>query len=285
MDDSALLESLRSAATNREEGCGVMRCLSAESIALIAAEKGVTTREVSIFALEHGLVPLRYVKNIGTVGLEGQARLLASRVMLVGAGGIGGAAAEMLARMGAGTLVLVDPDVFDETNLNRQNFCCADVLGLAKVDVVGGRIEEINGDVLVVRHRLQATAETLPGLLPGADVVIDALDSIDDRLVLQAACATAGVAMVHGAIAGTALQATTVFPGDTGLTGFAPTGDSEGKARGMEVETGNPATTPAMCAAIQVQEAVRVILGGKNALRGRMLFLDMDEWTVDFIDL
>jgi len=284
-DPGGLLDSLESAADDRDEGIGRVRCVSMESIAGIAGSGGLTAREVSIFALEHDIVPLRYLRNIGTLGSKGQARLLRSRVLLVGVGGIGGTAAELLARMGFGTITIADPDVFDETNLNRQNFCCTDALGVSKVDIACDRILEINPDVEVIRRRLMATAESLPGLTSGVDVVIDALDSIDDRLVLQKACADAGLVMVHGAIAGTSLQATTIYPGETGLAGFASSCPGEEKARGVEVETGNPATTPVLCAAIQVQEAVKVILGHGDTLRGRMLYLDFDEWAVDFIDL
>jgi len=280
-----LLESVKAAAADRQEGCELYKCLSIHDIATIAEEHGLTTREVSASALDNGFLPLRYVKNIGTIGLGGQAKLLSSRVLLVGAGGIGGAAAELLARMGVGTIVIVDPDVYDETNLNRQNFACSDVLGVSKVDVTADRILEINCDVEVIRRHMTADSENLPELVTGADAVIDALDTLDDRLALQAACASAGVVMIHGAIAGTALQATTVFPGDPGLTSFTPTPEGEEKTRGIEVETGNPATTPVLSAVIQVQEAVKVILGLGTTLRGKMLFLDMSDWTVEFIDI
>jgi molybdopterin/thiamine biosynthesis adenylyltransferase len=280
-----LLESIRASAVERQEGCELHKCISLRDVSDIAHEHGLETREVSIFALENGFLPLRYVKNVGTIGLDGQAKLLGSRVLLVGAGGIGGTAAELLARMGVGTIIIVDPDVFDETNLNRQNFACSDVIGLAKVDVASDRIMEINCDVQIVRHRMAADSHNLPGLIRGTDAVIDALDNLDDRLALQKACAETGVVMVHGAIAGTALQVTTVFPGDPGLTSFMPTTTGEGKARGVEVETGNPATTPVLSAVIQVQEAIKVILGLGTTLRGKMLYLDLADWAVEFIDL
>ena len=127
-EPAGLLKSLQRSAVDRDEGDARFRCLSMAVVAEAAGKHDLTTREVSIFALEHGLLPYRYVKNVGTVGLAGQARLLGSRALVVGAGGIGGSACELLARMGVGTIVLVDPDTFDETNLNRQNFCCGDVI-------------------------------------------------------------------------------------------------------------------------------------------------------------
>ncbi len=283
--DQEVLQALKGASTERLEGGVTYRCLALADMRRIARESGLKNRELSALALESDLLPLRYVKNIGTLGLDGQAKLLRSKAVVVGAGGIGGQAAELLVRMGIGRLVLVDPDVFDETNLNRQNFACGDVLGMAKVEIVRDRLLEINHDVEVTGMLMAADRENLPGLLEGADVAIDALDNLDDRLLLQEACASAGVVMVHGAIAGTSLQATTIYPGDRGLAGFAPLAESGGKTKGIEMETGNPATTPAMAAVIQVQEAVQVVLDRSPTLRGRMLYLDLADWTVDFIEL
>ena len=284
-DVPGLGQALEEAAADREEGCERYRCLSLDDIAAMAGRFGLSTRQVSVFALERGYLPLRYVKNVGTIGLAGQAKLLESRALLVGAGGIGGSAAELLARMGVGVIMIADPDTYDETNLNRQNFACADVLGRSKVDVAAERLLEINCDVDVIRHKIAADRENLPGLLEAADVVIDALDNIDDRLTLQDACREAGVVMVHGAIAGTALQVTTIYPGDAGLEGVLPAAAGDGKSQGVEVETGNPATTPVLAAVIQVQEAVKVLLGTGTTLRGRMLYLDLEDWSFEFIEL
>jgi molybdopterin/thiamine biosynthesis adenylyltransferase len=283
--DDGILEALSRASVNLLEGGTDYKCISGAAIREISQGRGVANREISAAALEQGFLPLRYVKNIGTLGLEGQAKLLRSKAVLVGVGGIGGQSAELLARMGVGMLVLADPDVFDETNLNRQNFACSVALGMAKVDVVRERLEEINDDVEVESRRVTADRDSLPGLIEGSDVVIDGLDNLDDRLLLQDACAAAGVVMVHGAIAGSSLQVTTVFPGDRGLTGFMPKPEPGEKARGIETETGNPATTPVLAAAIQASEAVKVLLGRENTLRGRMLYLDSEDWTVEFIEL
>lgn len=282
--EEAVLEAITAAAGRPEGGSGPS-CLSLEASGELSLRFGVDRREIAALALDNGIVPLRYLRNIGTVGLAGQAILLRSKVTVVGAGGIGGHAAELLARMGVGAVALLDPDVFEETNLNRQNFSCGAVTGMPKVEVVGARLLEINPDVRVEGRQLAVDSGNLPGLLGGSDAVVDALDSIDDRLVLQEACARSGVVMVHGAIAGSCVQATTIYPGDPGITAFAPPAPAGEKRRGIEVETGNPATTPAAAAAIQVHEVVNVILGRPSALRGRLLFIDMEDWTVDFIEL
>lgn len=280
-----LTKAFECAAAGRDEGGVTYSCLSLEDVHEIARSRGMSPGEVSARALESGFLPLRYAKNVGTVGLDGQAKLLRSRVVIVGAGGIGGNAAELLARMGVGSLLLVDPDVFEETNLNRQNFSAEDTLGSSKVEVVRDRLSTINCDVNVEAHRLAAVPENLPGLLSGADAAIDGLDNFYDRVQLQAACRDAGVVMVHGAIAGSSLQVMTIFPGDPGLESLVEPGSLEDKARGIEVETGNPATTPAMVAAIQVAEALKVILGRGEPLRGRMFYMDLSDLSVEFFDI
>jgi len=269
----------------RLEGGREISCISMEGVARIASALGLTSRQVAVAALEDSIIPLRYVKNIGTTGVAGQATLLKSTVAVVGAGGIGSRAAELLARMGVGKIVLADPDVFDETNLNRQGFSCETSVGLPKVEVAAERLAEINCDVEVSMERLAAEASNVDSLLQGADVVIDALDNIEDRLLVMEACRRLGTVMVHGAIAGTCVQVTTLYPGDSGLESFLPVATGDEKSRGIEVETGNPATTPTLAAAIQVQETVKVILGRGETLRGRLLYLETDDWTFEFIDL
>jgi len=280
-----LAREIRNAAVRRREGEAYYWCLPLHAVRELASEFDSSTAAVSLRALENGFVPERYLKNAGTIGLEGQAALLRSTVLVVGAGGIGGHAVELLARMGVGRIKVADRDVFDETNLNRQEFSAEDLLGFPKVDVARDRVLAINSDVSVAPFQLEVSRENIAGLLEEVDAVIDALDNLDDRLMLQEACQLHGVVMVHGAIAGTSLQATTVFPGDPGLPVFAPSAGGDGKTRGIEVETGNPATTPAISAAVQVQEALSVLLGRTPALRGRMLYLDLEDWTVEFIDL
>lgn len=280
-----LARAISDAARNRREGDTDYLCLSLDTVRELASEFNSSTAAVSVHALENGIVPERYLKNAGTIGLEGQAALLGSTVLVVGAGGIGCHVVELLARMGIGRIDVVDPDVFDGTNLNRQAFAAEDVLGLPKVDVSRDRVRAINSDVAVTPIRLEVSRDNVAELLKDVDVVIDALDNLDDRLMLQEACRLRGVVMVHGAIAGTSLEATTVFPGDPGLAVLTPTSVGEGKARGIEVETGTPAATPAMSASVQVQEALNVLLDRTPALRGRMLYIDLEDWTVEFIDL
>lgn len=273
-------ERFHEASYEETEGGGTFRCLTFESIRRLADESGLTEREISIMALERGFVPTSMLKNIGTTGIDGQAALLRSRALVIGCGGIGGYVVELLARHGMGRIRVVDPDIFNESNLNRQNLSSRPALGRPKVEVARERIGDINSAIEVEAVQAEATRENLHSFLAGADVAIDALDNLDDRLALQECCADAGVVMVHGAIAGTCIQVSTIFPGDTGLGAFgaAPAEPDAEKTRGVELEVGTLTTTPALVATIEVIEAVKVVLGKGTPLRGDIHFLDTHDW-------
>ncbi|MBN1642153.1 MAG: HesA/MoeB/ThiF family protein [Anaerolineae bacterium] len=223
-------------------------------------------------ALGHGIVPRRYMRNIGTLGIDGQIALLRACVAVIGLGGLGGFVVEGLARIGVGRLVLLDGDVFIDHNLNRQLFSQEGNLGAAKAEVAAARVAQINQAIEVRAHARYANAENLPELLAGVDVVIDALDRLPTRFVLQQAAARCGVPMVHGAIAGAMGQVMTILPGDPGLRALY--GDGPWPEQGAEAELGTPAPSPMMVAAWQVYEAIKLLTGKGDLLRGRMLFLD-----------
>lgn len=237
-----------------------------------AARHGLSRRQAEIAALELGVLPLRYLRSYGTVGLDGQLVLLRSCVAVIGLGGLGGYAVEGLARMGIGQLVLVDGDVFMEHNLNRQVLSDEPNLGRLKTEVVAERVRRINPGVDVVLHSQYATKDNLAGILAGVDIVIDALDRLPTRLMLQRAAAEAGIPMVHGAIAGWVGQVMTIFPEDSGLRTLY--GSDPVPEQGAEAEQGCPAASPMMVAAFQVHETIKVLLGKGEPVRNRMLFID-----------
>lgn len=262
---------------------GPFRVLPMAVARVIAGRRGLTAREVEIRALEAGLLPSRYARNRGTVGVEGQLRLLRSAVTVVGCGGLGGWVIEGLARMGVGRLVLVDCDSFNESNLNRQSLATEGSLGRAKTEVARERVAAVNAAVEVVARQMRAEAGNLAELLKGVDAVVDALDTIPLRLALQEAAAAAGIPLVHGAIAGFAGQVTTVFPGDAGLRRVY--GGDDPPEHGIEWELGNPAATPMMVAAWQIHEVVKLLLGRGEPLRDRLLVLDAEYGSVQCLDL
>lgn len=237
---------------------------------------GIPPRAVETEALSAGLRLERYARNGRGIDQAGQVRLHRAAVLVAGCGGLGGHIVEELARLGVGRLVIVDPDVFDATNLNRQILASMETLGRAKVEVAAERIASINPATLVEIHRLRLGAANAEPLLRKVDLAADALDSVPARLELEAACAERGIPLVHGAIAGRFVQATTSLPGSATLRKLYGEG---GPAKGIETELGNPAFTPAAAASIQVAEIVSIITTGRPALAGVLFHLDLDRMS------
>ncbi|MDD3717364.1 MAG: HesA/MoeB/ThiF family protein [Actinomycetota bacterium] len=246
----------------------------------LAVEWGVPPLQVERTALENGVVPVRYQLNLGTIGIAGQLELLLSTVGVCGLGGLGGGVVESLARFGVGRLILVDGDVFEENNLNRQLFCTETSPGRPKVDEASERVAAVNSSIEVASHHRFIGPDDVTEVFRGADVVIDALDSVPARLALEDGCARLGIPLVHGAIAGNSGQVMTIFPGDPGLKAIY----SGGEEHGVEALEGNPPTTPALVASIQAQEAVKVICGGE-VLRHGFLLLDTAANLYQFVPL
>lgn len=265
------------------EAVNGVRIIRLQRVRELAAEFGCLIRDVELAALEAGVVPWRYIRNLGTIGLEGQAKLLRSTVAVVGQGGLGGYVTEALARMGVGRLILIDGDVFEEHNFNRQLLSAEGKLGTEKTQAAQQRIAKINSAVEVSGHAIMLTHENLPRLLKGADVVVDALDRLPIRLVLQDGAQALGIPMVHGSIAGFLGQVMTIFPGDPGLRSLY--GDQGLPEQGLESQLGTPAATPMAVAAWEAQEVVKILVGKGDLLRQRLLVMDMESGSIEILRL
>lgn len=257
------------------------RLLSLSAVQQLAREWGLATRQVEIQALKARVLPARYERNQGTIGWEGQIRLLESAVAIVGCGGLGGWIIEGLARMGVGHLILIDGDTFEENNLNRQALCTEVNLGQFKAEAARERVAQVNSATEVTVHPVMANEESLREMLAGADVAVDALDTLPARLVLQRVAQSLGIPVVHGAIGGYVGQVMTVFPEDKGL--YALYGQGDVPERGIEAQLGNPAATPMMVAAWQIQEVLKILLGTGEPLRHRLLFMDAEAGVVEVL--
>ena len=257
--------------------------LSLEKTRRLAREIPCEIREVELAAVRMHILPERYRLNLGTVGWQGLLALLQATVAVAGAGGIGGWVIEGLARMGVGRLIIIDGDRFEESNLNRQLGCTERVLGRPKVECFAARIAEVNGAVSVMAKATLLDEQNTVELLAGAQVVVDALDTLPARLVLQNAAARLGIPMIHGAIAGYTGQVMTIFPGDPGLRTLYGKGTLP--ERGIETQTGNPAATPMMVSAWQIQEVVKFLVGRGDLLRNRLLMMDAESGEVSEIRL
>ncbi len=278
-------ERLRAVATAKEDAqCERYWVTSSASVQEIADEMALLRRDIEIAALRARVLPERYARNLGSVGWEGQITLLQSTVGVVGVGGLGGWIVEGLARMGIGRMILIDNDVFEENNLNRQAFCTEANVGQPKVEAARQRVAEVNGAVEAVTHQVRVTSPAMMAdLLRGADVLVDALDALPTRLALQRAAQQLAVPLVHGAIAGYVGQVMTIFPEDEGLRALY--GEGPVPERGIEVQWGNPAATPMMVAAWQIQEVVKLLTKRGEPLRHRMLFMDSEIAAINLLEV
>jgi molybdopterin/thiamine biosynthesis adenylyltransferase len=229
-------------------------------------------------AMDLGIWPYRYIRNRDTLTLEDQLRLAGSRVAVIGAGGLGGHLILVLARLGVGHITVVDPDVFDETNLNRQALSTMSNTGKSKAAAAVRAAAEINPAVETRSLVCPLNRATAPGILKSTDVAVDALDSIRDRLVLQKAAHKYGIPMVHGAIAGFAGQVMTILPGDLGLKHLYgnKTPSKKSARRNAESILGVPAPTPCLIAGLQAMEVVKLLLNRGRTFRNRLMCVDLE---------
>lgn len=159
-------------------------------------------REDSLALLARGEVPERYLRNVGTIGIQGQRRLLDARVAVVGAGGLGGHAIEWLARQGVGFLRIIDGDHFVAHNLNRQALATERTIGMNKAMVAAARVAEVNSDVVTHAVPEMLSEDNAVKLLSGMSVIVDGLDAIDSRLLLSRVAQRLRIPLAYAAIAG-----------------------------------------------------------------------------------
>lgn len=213
----------------------------------------------------------RYLKNYAAISVTEQSQLAKKRILIVGCGGLGGYLLEYLGRLGVGHITIVDGDVFDETNLNRQLLSSQINLGKPKVLAAKHRMLAINPLVHLETVQENLTEENAASLVKDHDIVLDALDNIPDRLLLQRTCKEVGLPLVHGALAGWYGQVCVIQPGEDLLDLIYGNYDIE---QGEEIETGSLSFTAGLVASIQASEAVKLLLG-KPKLNRELLAVDL----------
>ena len=233
--------------------------VSLEGLRLWAASQALTLRAAMIYLLGRNIWPERFRRNFGLVTAEEMARLLQSRALVLGCGGLGGHVAELLARSGVGSIRLVDNDVFDESNLNRQRFCSERMLGQRKVCVVRNALADIASHVETEALGLVADEGNLPDLVAGMDVALDCLDNISAKTALERAALAAGVPFVHGSV----LREEGFCYANSGpqarLEELYPQGQSDSELEHARRE-GVGALAPASVACLMAKLALRAIL-------------------------
>jgi molybdopterin/thiamine biosynthesis adenylyltransferase len=259
--------------------------LSLADTARLANRFRMTQKDIEIAALKNSVLPERYTRNMNSLSMTDQVKLLLSSVVIVGLGGLGGTVAETLARIGVGTLTLIDGDVFEESNLNRQLVSSEKNLSHAKVDAAAQRIAEINASITVHPHFQILNPDNAGKLMADADVAIDCLDSITTRFTLETASKARGIPLVSAAVGGYAGQLTTIFPEDRGLELIYGPPDSVSVTKGAEVRLGNPPFTVSTVASLESAEVVNVLLHKTSNLRNRLLIIDLQDYSFERIRL
>jgi molybdopterin/thiamine biosynthesis adenylyltransferase/rhodanese-related sulfurtransferase len=219
----------------------------------------------------------RYSRHllIPEVGVEGQLKLLSSRVLLIGAGGLGSPASLYLAAAGVGTLGIVDDDRVDASNLQRQIAHSTETLGEWKVDSAKRTLEALNPDVEVVTYRERLTSENVERILgDGWDVIVDGADNFPTRYLVNDASVWHDVPVVHGSIYRFEGQVTVFKPGDGPCYRcLFPTPPPPELAPSC-AEGGVLGVLPGIVGSLQANEAIKLLLGIGEPLVGRLLLFD-----------
>lgn len=223
----------------------------------------------------------RYGENLPALSRDECEGLKGKGVCVIGCGGLGGWTAELLARTGVGRLTLVDPDVFRESNLNRQLFATERNLGQYKVEAAAKRLLSVNSSVEVRAVPKSLDGENAARLLAGHDAAVDALDNVPTRILLAEHCRCLSIPLVHGAIEGWYGQVSTILPQDNTMDLIYQDGWEEAGGPGG----GSLAVTAAATAAVQCSEVLKLLTGRGEVLSRRLLMLDLLENQNTIIDL
>jgi molybdopterin/thiamine biosynthesis adenylyltransferase len=258
--------------------------ITVKQIKEIAGKFQTKSREVEILALQNNIIPKRYQRNLGVVSPSEQVKLLQSKVAIIGAGGLGGTVLELLTRMGIGELIIADKDIIGDSNLNRQILSTETNLGQSKTEVAVKRVKEINSSIEITVHSVFIDSDNVKKIINGAEVVVDALDNLPSRFMLQKACRELKIPLIHGAIAGFNGQLTTIFPEDKGLE-LIYGSNKDLPEHGSEAELGAPTITPALIASLEVQEVVKILLKRGKLFRNRLLYIDIEDGTMEILNL
>jgi len=221
---------------------------------------------------------------LSEIGYNGQLKLRNAKVCIVGLGGLGSPAAQQLAAMGVGYLRLVDRDVVELSNLQRQHLYSVDFLGYPKVEVAAKRLSELNPNITIEPMTLSLNVNNAEEIVTGIDVVVDGLDRMTPRYALNRACQKVGVPYVFGAALVTYGNVSTIIPGETPcLECFQ--GNLDDDVLPTCAVVGIHPSILGVLASIEVSEAVRIILGEKPLLMNKILHCDIGDMLFEELEI
>ncbi len=225
---------------------------------------------------------IRYSRQIMIFGEEGQKKLKSSRVVVVGVGGLGCTSSIYLAAAGVGKLVLVDKDVVELDNLNRQILHWTRDIGRPKVESAVEKLMELNPEIDVEGIAMEVNEDTIYDIIKEADVVVDGLDNWSTRTVVNKACVKLRKPFVHAGVHGLYGQLTVVIPYESPcLQCIVPAATIKPRSETFPVL----GTTPAILATLQAQETIKLITGYGKPLIGKLLIFDGTTTTFTTIEI
>ena len=219
----------------------------------------------------------RYERNIPSLTMEESELLRTKTVAVIGCGGLGGYIIEQLARLGIGMIRIVDGDVFEESNLNRQLFSDVNVLGKPKTEVSRARISAVNPEVHVQSLYGYLAEDNAEAFLNGCDAVVGALDNIYTRRVIEKTCEKLGIPYIYGAIHGWVAQAAVDMPGQRLIEKMYPEGAAFKDKSSLSF-------TPGLCASLQTALCVKLLVG-RPVQTGTIFYFDMLEQEFETIPM
>ena len=216
---------------------------------------------------------IRYSRHflLPEVGEEGQAKLLQAKVLMVGAGGLGSPSAYYLAAAGVGTLGIIDNDVVDISNLQRQILHANDRVGTPKVESAKKTLEALNPDVKVIPYNAKLTSENIMDIIKDYDLVVDGCDNFPTRYLVNDACVLAGKPNVHGSIFQFEGQATVFYPGKGPCYRCLYPEPPPAEMAPSCAEAGVLGVLPGLIGVIEALEAIKIILDKGETLVGRLV--------------
>mgnify|MGYP006092157369 CR=1 FL=1 len=235
--------------------------------------------------LGHSMDFTRHARHVSLpqVGVEGVAKLAAASVACIGAGGLGSPALLYLAAAGIGRLTIIDDDIVELSNLQRQVIHSTADIGMAKTESAKNRIAALDPNVEVVVHQQRLNADNCDELLAGHDVILDGSDNIPTRYVLDDACRRLGIPWVHASIFRFEGHISLFnYHGGPGYRDLFPEAPPPGVIPSC-AEAGVLGVLPGVVGSLQANEAIKVILGIGKTLSGRLLIYD--SLTMEFREL
>ncbi|HEX9846573.1 MAG TPA: ThiF family adenylyltransferase [Candidatus Nitrosotenuis sp.] len=224
----------------------------------------------------------RYSRQImlEEIGYQGQLKLRAAKVCVVGVGGLGNPITTRLVAMGIGKLRIIDRDVIELSNLHRQTMFDESDVGQVKVEVAAKKLKKLNSDVEIESLPISINDYTALDAIEGCDVVIDALDSVNARYALNKACVEKNIPFVTGAAVGVSGQAFTILPHQSACYSCMFPALDEDSMPTCSIEGVHPSIL-SVIGGIEVAEAVKIILGKKPGLSDKILHVDLE--NLDFV--